>query len=234
MRPALPRRRRSSRTADPRVLPAAVLGVAIAVALATWACGVPPESTPRTVDRANIPFGLADTSTTSTTTTVPETTAATTVPPATTAPEETAKVYFVQGGNLVAVDREIPVGADRSRIVRDLQIGPTVAEREAGLRTAVPFSAVTILGLGVEGGTATVDVAPNFLELLPSPSEQQLAAAQLVMTLTDRGPGIGRVRFSVGGTAVPVPRGDGSAPQQPDQSVSRDDYLALVIPPPTG
>ena len=26
------------------------------------------------------------------------------------------------------------------------------------------------------------------------------------MTLTDRGPGIGRVRFTVGGTAVPVPR----------------------------
>ena len=54
------------------------------------------------------------------------------------------------------------------------------------------------------------------------------------MTLTDRGPGIGRVRFTVGGTAVPVPRGDGSAPQQPDQSVSRDDYLALVTPPLTG
>ena len=50
------------------------------------------------------------------------------------------------------------------------------------------------------------------------------------MTLTDRGPGIGRVRFTVDGNAVSVPRGDGSAPQQPDQSVSRDDYLSLLEP----
>jgi Sporulation and spore germination len=234
MRAAGPDRRRSSRTVDPRILPGVMLGVAIAVALATWACGVAPESTPRTVDRANIPLGLADTSTSTTTTTLPETTAQTTVPPATTVPAETAKVYLVQGGNLVAVEREIPVAADLSRIIRDVQVGPSVAERERGLRSAVPFSAVTILGIGLEGGTATIDVAPNFLELLPSPSEQELAAGQLVMTLTDRGPGIGRVRFTVGGTAVPVPRGDGSAPQQPDQSVSRDDYLALVTPPPTG
>ena len=48
------------------------------------------------------------------------------------------------------------------------------------------------------------------------------------MTLTDRGPGIGRVRFTVDGNAVSVPRGDGSAPQQADQSVSRDDYLTLL------
>jgi hypothetical protein len=207
--------------------------LAIGVALATWACGVAPESTPRTVDRADILFGLADTSTSTTTTTEPATTAGTTVP-ATTVPVETAKVYLVQGGNLMGVDRPIPLAADLSRIIKDVQAGPTLAERERGLRTAVPFSAVTILGIGVEGGTATIDVAPNFLELLPSPTEQQLAVGQLVMTLTDRGPGIGRVRFTVGGNPVPVPRGDGSAPQQPDQSVSRDDYLALVSPPPTG
>ena len=126
-------------------------------------CGPEPARDGRP---GNIPFGLADTSTTSTTTTVAGDTTETTLPPATTVPQETAKVYFVQGGNLVPVDRDIPVGADRSRIVRDLQIGPSVAEREGGLRTAVPFSAVTILGIAVQGGTATIDVAPNFLELL--------------------------------------------------------------------
>ena len=217
---------------DPRVRASAAVAVVVVLALVAWACGVAPESSPRTVDRADILFGLAETSTTTTTTTVPETTAATTVPPATTLPVETAKVYFIKNGNLVGVDRDIPTGADLSRIIKDVQIGPNLAERESGLRTAVPFSAVSILGIGVEGGTATIDVGPNFLELLPSPTEQQLAAGQLVMTLTDRGPGIGRVRFTVGGTAVPVPRGDGSSPQEPDQSVSRDDYLALVTPPP--
>ena len=142
-----------------------------------------------------------------------------------------AKIYLVRGGNLVGVDRPIPLDADLSKIIRDVQSGPTKAEIAAGLRTAVPLSSVSVLGIGLEGGTATIDVAPNFLELLPSPTEQLLAAGQLVMTLTDRGPGIGRVRFTVAGSPVPVPRGDGSAPQQADQSVSRDDYLPLVLPP---
>ena len=202
------------------------------VALAVWSCGVSAESTPRAVDRADIRFDLADTSsTTTTTTTIVRTTTPSTIPPATTIPVEVAKIYFVKGGD--ARRRRPPDPARRGPVRRSSAASskvPTAAEAATGLRTAVPFSAVTVLGIGVEGGTATIDVAPNFLELLPSPTEQQLAAAQLVMTLTDRGPGIGRVRFTVGGNPVPVPRGDGSAPQQPDQSVSRDDYAALIAP----
>jgi hypothetical protein len=206
------------------------VGLGIAFAVGAWSCGVSPESQPRAVDRQDILFGLAETSTSTTTTTVPLTVAQTTIPPATTIPVEEATIYLVQGGNLVAVKRPIPLDADVSRVIRDVQSGPTPGESAAGLRTALPFDAVTVLGISQEGGTATIDLAPNFLELLPSPGEQQLAAGQLVMTLTDRGPGIGRVRFTVAGNAVPVPRGDRSAPQQPDQSVSRDDYLPLVLP----
>jgi hypothetical protein len=205
------------------------VGLGVAFAIGAWSCGVSPESEPRAVDRGDILFGLADTSTTTSTTTVPLTVAQT-IPPATTIPVAEAMIYMVQGGNLVAVKRPIPLDADVSRVIRDVQAGPNQGELAAGLRTALPFSAVTVLGISQEGGTATIDLAPNFLELLPSPSEQQLAAGQLVMTLTDR-PGIGRVRFTVGGNAVPVPRGDRSAPQQPDQSVSRDDYLPLVLQP---
>jgi hypothetical protein len=207
------------------------VGLGLAFAIGAWSCGVSPESRPRAVDRGDILFGLADTSTTTTTTTVPLTVAQTTIPPATTIPVEEATIYLVKGGSLVAVKRPIPLEADVSRVIRDVQTGPNSGELAAGLRTALPFSAVTVLGISQEGGTATIDLAPNFLELLPSPSEQQLAAGQLVMTLTDRGPGIGRVRFTVGGNAVPLPRGDRSAPQQPDQSVSRDDYLPLVLQP---
>ena len=49
------------------------------------------RGTPRTVDRANIPFGLADTSTTSTTTTLPADDDRDDARPATTVPQETAK-----------------------------------------------------------------------------------------------------------------------------------------------
>ena len=216
------------------------LPIATAVALGclaatgAWACGVAAEPEPRTVHQGDIRFGLAETSTSTTTTTTTTTvpvTVATTAPPASTVPIELAKIYLVKNGRLIGVDRPVQPGADLSGIIRDVQDGPTNSERAAGLRTAVSADAVTVLGIAQQGGTATVDVAPSFLELLPFPTEQQLAAGQLVMTLTDRGPGIGRVRFTVGGNAVAVPRGDGSAPQQPDLSVSRDDYLGLVEQP---
>jgi hypothetical protein len=205
----------------------AVLGAMGVVATGAWACGVSPEDTPRTVGGDRIPFGLNETSTSTTTTTstVPLTTPTSTV---TTLPLETARIYLVRDDQLVAVDRPTPLDAGLSEVIGELQEVPTREERQARLRTALPASAVTVLGISNRGGTATVDLSPGFQQLLPSPTEQQLAAAQLVMTLTDRGPGIGRVRFTVDGNAVSVPRGDGSAPQQPDQSVSRDDYLSLL------
>jgi hypothetical protein len=206
-----------------------VCGVVGVVGAGAWACGVSPEDTPRTVGEDQIPFGLSATSSSTTTTssTVPRTTPTST---ATTAPIETANIYLIRDGHLVPVERATALDAGLSEVISELQEVPTREERQARLRTAIPASAVTVLGIAIRGGTATVDLSPEFLQLLPSPTEQQLAAGQLVMTLTDRGPGIGRVRFTVDGNAVSVPRGDGSAPQQADQSVSRDDYLTLLEP----
>ena len=207
----------------------AVGGVVGVVGAGAWACGVSPEDTPRTVGRGPDPLRAerdlelhhdheldrAPHDPTSTATTVPV---------------ETARIYLVRDGRLAPVERATALDAGLSEVINELQEVPTREERQARLRTAIPASAVTVLGIAIRGGTATVDLSPAFLQLLPSPTEQQLAAGQLVMTLTDRGPGIGRVRFTVGGNAVSVPRGDGSAPQQADQSVSRDDYLTLLEP----
>jgi hypothetical protein len=215
----------------------AALTIGAGFALAAGACGISPEATPRAVDRADIPFSLPDTSSTTTTTTtsttVPDTTTPTT-PPATVAPGERVKVYLVQGtGNLVPVERLYPADPSLGTIITDLEADPSPAELAAGLRSALAPRG-TIVGLTVEGGTATVDLAPSFRELVPNPTEQQLAAGQLAMTLLDRGPGIGRVRFTIAGQPITVPRGDGSTPQTPDQSVSREDYLSIVLAPTAG
>jgi hypothetical protein len=214
--------------------PAAIM-MATAVALAVGSCGVSPERSPRTIGRP-IQFGLDETSTTTTTTTtttVPVTVPTSTVPPTpppTTGPVEIVKIYYVKApGRLVPVARVVPRGTDLSHILTLMQTDPTPAEQAAGLRTAVKRG--TVLGVKIAGGTATVDVNVNFQEQVPVPSEQELEAAQITMTLTERGPGIGRVRFTMGGTPIPVPRGDGSTPIAADHSVSRDDYMNIVVKP---
>jgi spore germination protein GerM len=76
----------------------------------------------------------------------------------------------------------------------------------------------------VRGGVATVAVAESFKEL--STSEQRLAVAQLVVTLTGR-PGVGQVAFTIDDEPVPVPTGDGLIA---DRAVSRDDFASVVEP----
>jgi hypothetical protein len=210
---------------------AAATGIGAVLAVAAAACGVSPEAAPRPIE-GSLPAGLdqTTTSTTTTTTTPVPITIPTTPPttlPTTTTPQEIVQIYLVRSdGKLVPVTRAITEGADLGTILTEVQLEPTPAEEVAGLRTAVARDSV--LGVVVAGGTATIDLAPTFLDASFVPSEQQLAAGQLTMTATDRGPGVGRVRFTVGGRPIAVPRGDGSLPQELDQSVSRDDYANLV------
>jgi hypothetical protein len=217
-----------------RVVAAFAIGLALAAAIA--ACGVAPEAAPRPIE-GTLPAGLGETTTSTTTTsTVPITITVATSPPTsivtTTAPQETVQIYLVRtDGKLVPVSRTITQGADLGTILTEVQLEPTPVEEAAGLRTAVPRDSV--LGVVVRGGTATIDLADTFLDPSFVPSEQQLAAGQLTMTATERGvaSGVGRVRFTVGGKPIAVPRGDGSLPQATDLSVSRDDYSQLVAKP---
>ncbi len=137
-----------------------------------------------------------------------------------------AKLYLVKSGRLVPIPRAVPRGTNLTSILKLLQTRPTPAQLAAGFRN--PLQPDTVTKVQVVGGTATIDVDPIFQEQVPSPTEQELQAGQLVMTLTDRGPGIGRVRFTLTGRPLPVPLGDGSTPAGPDQSVSRDDYVSIV------
>jgi spore germination protein GerM len=207
------------------VVPAAV--VALVVSLA--ACGVPSDKQYSAIQHDDIPFGIADTTTTSTTTTLPP---VTTVPPitTTTVPSEMVPLYFIYDNKLMAVPRALtkPVGPDQ--VLAALQKGPDEKDLPAGLRTAVPAGSIS--AVSVAGGVAKVDLAPAFItptagpEQPPiTPADQPLAFGQIVLTLTSR-PGIGQVLFTVQGQPVLPILGDGSQPAAAGP-VSADFYAGL-------
>ena len=74
----------------------------------------------------------------------------------------------------------------------------------------------------LSGGTATVQLAQEFLDI--APGDQVLALGQVVMTLTDLR-GVGRVRFEIDGEAVATPLPDGTSTED---SVSREEFRSLA------
>jgi spore germination protein GerM len=181
-----------------------VAATAVLVALGIG-CGVPADGTATPRDPDDVRFGLLD----------PE-------PPA---PPVGAgspiSVYLVVDEDapvLAPVDRRVPAPVDLSERLLALVEGPTEAERQAGLTTAIPADVDVIESVSVNGGIAEVELDAEFGSI---PAEDQvIAIAQVVYTLT-AAPGVGRVSFLVDGEPVDVPRGDGTLTSD---SVSRDAY----------
>jgi len=137
---------------------------------------------------------------------------------------ETVTVWFVNEDRLAPSTRDLPAPADALTAVTAITAGVSASESALGLRTAIPDTGM-ITDASVDRGTATVTLAPEFLDI-PS-GDQVFALGQLVYTLTDLR-GVGRVRFEIGGEPVVVPLPDG---ESTDDSVSREDFAALVSPP---
>jgi spore germination protein GerM len=189
-------------------------------------CSVPASSGYEGIPPSEIPFDLNAPSTTAVTTT---STTTTTVDPTVTSGEpevisEIVDLYFVSSNNVVKTQRNITSPATATQTLGSLIAGPPNDGTAVGLRSALPdlFTAT----VDVVRGVATVNAASSFLNNL-SPGDQNLAIAQIVLTLTSR-PGIGQVLFSVDGSLIAVPRGHGDlAPA--GQSVSFDDYTNLIV-----
>lgn len=132
---------------------------------------------------------------------------------------ETVTLWFVENDALVAIDRRLPPPVDVAATVAVLAAG--VSDLDSGLRSALP-SAEMVVGAELSAGTASVELADDFLDI-PS-GDQVLALGQIVYTLTDLR-GVGRVRFTIDDApvVVPLPGGDST-----EDSVSRDDFAALV------
>lgn len=196
-------------------------------------CSVPATSGYEGIPAGEIPFDLNAPSTTAAPTTTTSSTT-TTIDPNAPAGEpgvisEIVDLYFVSGSNVVKTQLNITSPATATQTLGSLIAGPPQDGTAVGIRSALPelFTAT----VNVVRGVATVNAASSFLNNLP-PGDQNLAIAQIVLTLTSR-PGIGQVLFSVDGSLIAVPRGRGDlAPA--GQSVSFDDYTNLIVQNPGG
>ena len=177
-------------------------------------CGVPSDGEPRVLDRAAAPFGVF-----------------TTDPPAQPGGEVQAELFLVRDGEIQSVRRQVPLPGSAQQVLQQLFDGPTQAESDSGLSTAVP-TGLAVESLAVDDGIAVVSLAGLDEQVR---TDQVVAFAQLVATLDARSEIVG-VRFREEGSDLPVPSGDG---QLTDEPVDRQDYAELlggtsttpVIPP---
>ena len=219
--------RRSSRTFRVRrIAPSTtVAGLAVfAVVLAVSACGVPRNGELRPLGTDDLPAALVETTVVTTTTTVPSDPAATpgdSVAPATV--YEPVELYFISANRAVSTTRLLVSPATPTQVLATLLEGISGEEASTGLRSALPsrFSAT----VEIRRGVALISATAPFLSDL-SPTDQRLAIAQIVLTLTRR-PGIGQVSFRVDGTEIAVPRGAGDLTTA-GGAVTFDDFVVLL------
>jgi lipoprotein-anchoring transpeptidase ErfK/SrfK len=117
--------------------------------------------------------------------------------PASASGTPTVRVWFLQGEQMIAVDRP---GSTAEDAIGQLLAGPTAAEVKRGIRTYVP-SGTPVRSVTVENGVATVDLG---LEFVRGRDAQSLLARLAQVVHTASGPeGATKVRLKVkGGTPL--------------------------------
>ncbi len=182
--------------------------IAIVILVSVLAgCGVGAQSTPETIDRSDVPFGLAQRER-STSTTGPQAGVSYTL-------------YFVAEDHLRPVTRSAPTALGPTATLRKLVRGPDREDTEGGLRTALPPDLV-IQRVTVDHGIATVALGGSGSAI--AGGQQPRGVAQLVFTATGL-TGVDGVRFEVDGEPAEIPRGDGTLSIAP---VDRADYAGVA------
>lgn len=153
--------------------------------------------------------------------TAPSAAADTGAPPRSATVTTEVTVFFAKGEQLVSLPRTVPAGPGLQPALAGL-LGPLSGDdTDAGLRSALPPGTKT-LAVDVRDGVAVVTMPPG-LDRLPI-SQQILAVAQLVFTVTANSPVVG-LQLTDGERAVDVPNDQGRLVKGP---VSRTDYAAVV------
>jgi spore germination protein GerM len=200
------------------------MSIAALTCLTLTACSIPQEGNVQSIDPVNIPYELN--ATTTSTTIVPEipsTTSDVSTEDGAEPSVETVNLFFIAGTQVVPISRLLLSPASANQVLASLIEGLPPGDVAAGLRTAIPDD--SNLEISVERGIARVDLPPVLTSAIPG-SEQRLAIAQIVLTLTRRA-GIGQVVFTSGGRPQSVPRGRGDL-TQPGGAVACEDYSNLL------
>ncbi|MGY1843656.1 GerMN domain-containing protein [Modestobacter sp. SYSU DS0875] len=199
-------------------MPAPLTAVAIAVPLALTSCGVPTGGPPEAIPSSQVPSALASPST----------------PPSSAVPAqpgvEQPQVYLVAPSDvLVPRPREVPDGGTADRLadlLGDLTEGPTRAERDDQLSTALPPG--TELSLAdLSGSTATIAFEDD--ADAPSGRDSRRTVAQIVLTATSLAE-VDAVLLSRNGLPVEAPLPSGALTSAP---LTADDYAPLLTAPPS-
>jgi len=171
------------------------------------ACGVPAEDEPHAIDLPRRPF------TSSSPTAGDQGT-----------PGQVAEVLcLVRDGRLAQTVRRIESAPSAQRQAEALVGGPTDAERETGLTSAL---AGLSLAVQVSSDTLLAQVEISEADEGNARTDEMIAYAQIVCTLTARSD-VDSVVFTRDGERLEVPRADGSLSQEPLYS---SDYLSLIDP----
>ncbi|WP_433125440.1 GerMN domain-containing protein [Micromonospora sp. CA-240977] len=179
--------------------------IAVGLVAVLTGCGIPTDDAPRTVQAPRGPF--------------PTTASAGTAP----AGPAAETLCLVRDNRIIPVLRRVDRPPTIEDQLRDLLAGPTTAERDTDLTSALP-GAVNAAGVTVAGTQARVAVDEPGDDA--GRSDEVLAFGQIVCTLTSRSD-VTTVTFFRDGKPLGVPRADGSLSEQP---LSRTDYAPLITP----
>lgn len=151
-------------------------------------------------------------------------------PTTTTAPSQatqTAVAYLLRAEKIAPVTREVEATTGvAAAALRALLEGPTDAEREAGLTTAVP-EGTTLNAISIDGAVATVDLSSEFASGGGSAS-MSARVAQVVATLT-RFPSVQRVAFRLDGEPAQTIGGEGVVVDPPVGRADIEDLTPQVL-----
>lgn len=123
-----------------------------------------------------------------------------------------AVAYFVRSERVAAARRTVTAPAVAAGAVRALLLGPTVAERETGMSTAVP-AGTRLRSLAISNGTAVVDLTGTFASGGGSLS-MSLRLAQVVTTVTQFS-SVSKVRLWLDGKPATTLGGEGLIVDRP-------------------
>lgn len=141
-------------------------------------------------------------------------------------------VYFARDEHIATAGRAVAVPAVARGAMEALLAGPNAVERGLGMGSAIP-AGTRLLGITIEGGTATVDLSREF-ESGGGSLSMTTRVAQVVYTLTQFET-VDRVTIRLDGKDVDAIGGEGV----PAKNLARDDFrdntpLILVESPRPG